>query len=52
MPYKIEPTGRGRYRVKNTATGAVKAKNTSKAKAEKQVRFLNMLEHGGRPRKK
>lgn len=50
MPYKIVPTGKGKYKVVNAATGSVKARSTTKAKAEKQVRFLNMIEHGGRPR--
>lgn len=50
MPYQIVGTGKGRYKVVNKETGAVKAKNTTKSKAQKQVRFLNMIEHGGRPR--
>jgi hypothetical protein len=48
MPYKIQPIGKGRYKVVNAATGSVKASNTTKQKAQKQVRFLNMIEHRGR----
>ena len=49
MPYSIRPTdGKGHYKVVNTETGKVHAKNTTKAKAEAQVRALQMVEHGGK----
>lgn len=50
MPYAIVKKSNGRYKV--VGPSGVKAKDTSKQKAEKQVRYLNMIEHGGRPRKK
>lgn len=51
MPVKISKTGKGRYRV-STPHGT-KAKATTKAKAKKQKRLLDAIEHGGwRPTKK
>jgi hypothetical protein len=51
MPVKISKAGGGKYRV-STPHG-VKAKGTTKAKAVKQERLLNAIEHnpGFRPRK-
>ena len=46
MPTKITPV-KGGYRV-STPHG-VKAKRTTKAKAEKQKRLLNAVEHGFKP---
>jgi hypothetical protein len=48
MPYAIRPRGDGAYEVVNTATGKVHAAHTSKTKAERQVRLLHMVEHGGK----
>jgi hypothetical protein len=45
MPYEIKRLKNGKYRVKNKDTGAIKARGTTKAKAEKQVRFLRYIEH-------
>ena len=54
MPVKIQSVGKGKYRV-STPRGT-KAKHTTKAKAEKQKRLLNAIDHGfkptGRPAKK
>lgn len=46
MPYRIEATGDGRYRVVNADTGKVHARHTSHRKARLQVRLLNAREHG------
>lgn len=46
MPVKITKTGKG-YRV-STPHG-VKAKRTTRAKANKQARLLNAVEHGWKP---
>jgi len=46
MPVSIKNVG-GKYRV-STPHG-VKAKHTTKAKAEKQKRLLNAVEHGWKP---
>ena len=48
MPYAIRPVGDG-FEVVNAATGKVRAKHTTRAKAERQVRLLNAVEHGFRP---
>ena len=54
MPVKIQSVGKGKYKV-STPRGT-KAKHTTKAKAEKQKRLLNAIDHGfkptGRPAKK
>lgn len=49
MPWKIIKKPNGRYKVKNLASGKIIAKDTTKAKAEKQIRFLGMIE--GRKKK-
>ena len=49
MPVTIKKLKNGKYRV-STPNG-VRAKATTKAKAERQARLLNALEHGdGNPR--
>lgn len=45
MPYKIRKHGKC-FSVVNTKTGAVKSKCTSKAKASRQLRLLNAIDHG------
>lgn len=47
MPVKIQSVGKGKYRV-STPHGT-KAKHTTKAKAEKQKRLLNAVDHGWKP---
>jgi hypothetical protein len=47
MPYKIEANGDGTYKVINELTGKVHAKRTSKKRAEKQVRLMEAVDHGG-----
>jgi hypothetical protein len=47
MPVKIQSVGKGKYRV-STPRGT-KAKHTTKAKAEKQKRLLNAIDHGFKP---
>lgn len=47
MPTEITKTKKGNYRV-STPNGT-KAKGTSLAKAKKQVRLLNAVEHGWKP---
>jgi hypothetical protein len=51
MPVRIKRTAPGKYRV-STPNG-IKAKGTTKAKATKQGRLLNAIEHdpGFKPRK-
>jgi hypothetical protein len=46
MPYKVSKKDGG-YEVRSPS--GVKAKRTSKAKAKKQVRLLNAIEHGFDP---
>lgn len=43
MPYTIRKVGKC-YQVRSP--NGVRAKCTSKLKAQKQVRYLNMIEHG------
>lgn len=46
MPYKIiKLPGVNRYKVINTETREVKAKRTTLAKAKKQVKLLEGIEH-------
>lgn len=53
MPYQIEKLrNSNKYRVINKKTGKVHAYGTTHENAVKQVRFLEMLEHGGKSRKK
>ena len=47
MPVKIQSVGKGKYRV-STPHGT-KAKHTTKAKAERQKRLLNAVDHGWKP---
>lgn len=47
MPVKIQSVGKGKYRV-STPKGT-KAKSTTKAKAERQKRLLNAIDHGWKP---
>ena len=48
MPYEVKHKGAGRYEVINKRTGTGHGL-TTKAKAEKQMRLLNAIEHGYRP---
>jgi len=50
MPEKITKTKSGKFRV--TGPHGVHAKGTTRAKAKAQVRLLNAIEHGFKPRKK
>jgi len=43
MPVKVRKNKKGGYTVRTP--GGVKAKNTTKAKAKKQKRLLNAVEH-------
>jgi hypothetical protein len=47
MPVKVKSVGKGRVRV--STPGGVKAKSTTPAKAERQKRLLNAVEHGWEP---
>ena len=49
MPYKMLKTKNG-YGVKNTTTGKWHSKNTTKAKASRQLKLLNAVEHGYKPK--
>jgi hypothetical protein len=44
MPYKITKLKNNKYQVKNTKTNKITSKSTTKTKAEKQVRLLDMLD--------
>ena len=43
MPYQIKKIG-NYYQVKNKHRGQIKAKKTTKIKAMKQIKFLNMID--------
>jgi len=45
MPYSISKLKNGKYQVKNKDNGKIHAKGTTKIKAEKQVRFLEMMDN-------
>lgn len=45
MPYKILKNKIGGYEVINKDTKAIKAYNTTLPKAQKQVRYLEMIKH-------
>ena len=38
------------YQVKNVATGMVHSRKTTKRKAESQIRLLNAIDHGFKPK--
>tara|TARA_Y100001963_G_scaffold129563_1_gene184945 strand:+ start:289 stop:447 length:159 start_codon:yes stop_codon:yes gene_type:complete len=44
MPYKITKLKNNKYQVKNIQTNKITSKNTTKTKAEKQVKLLDMLD--------
>jgi len=43
MPYIMKPLPNNKFRVINSKTGEVKAYSTTKAKAEGQIKFLEMM---------
>ena len=45
MPYKILKNKIGGYKVINKDTKAIKSYNTTLPKAQKQVRYLEMINH-------
>ena len=47
MPVKIQSVGKGKYRV-STPHGT-KAKHTTLAKAKRQERLINAVDHGWKP---
>ena len=49
MPAKITKTKGGKYKV--STPNATHAKGTTKAKAQKQKRLLNAVDHGWKPTK-
>ena len=54
MPYKLEKVryrGKVAYKVKDVFKNVVHAKHTTKGKAMKQVRLLEAVDHGLRPRR-
>ncbi len=51
MPYAVRKQGR-RWVTYNSETGDVKGTHDSKDKANRQMRLLYMVEHGGTPRNK
>tara|TARA_B100000700_G_C15008025_1_gene839555 strand:- start:502 stop:648 length:147 start_codon:yes stop_codon:yes gene_type:complete len=44
MPYKITKLKNNKYQVKNLVSKKIVAKQTTKSKAEKQVKLLNMID--------
>lgn len=50
MPVKVSRTKGGKYQVRTP--GGVKAKGTTKAKAKRQQRLLNAIDHGYKPKGK
>jgi len=51
MPYGTRKR-KGKTQVYNKKTGRVLSKGTSKRKAKKQIRLVNAIKHGFKPRKK
>lgn len=49
MPYQIKKINGNKYQVKNVKSGEIHAKGTSKSKAQRQVRLLNMIDGGYKP---
>lgn len=51
MPYEVKdaPDGNG-YEVVNSDTGEVKAKHATREEANRQVRLLEGIEHGVKPK--
>lgn len=47
MPVKLKSVGKGRVQVRTP--GGIKAKSTTPAKAQRQKRLLNAVEHGWKP---
>lgn len=45
MPYAIIRNPNGTYKLVNRNTGKVHAKASTKANVEKQLRFLEMIDH-------
>jgi hypothetical protein len=43
MPFVLLRNSDGSFKVKNKDTGSVKAKKTTKAKAEAQIRLLELI---------
>jgi len=52
MPYEIKKLIDNKYKVVNKVTKDVKSYGTTKAKAERQVRLLNAIDHGFKLSKK
>ena len=50
MPYKVLKRG-NKFVTVNKITGDVKGTHATRDKAEKQRRLLEMIKHGGTPRK-
>lgn len=50
MPYSVQKRG-SKFVTINKRTGDVKGTHSTKEKAEKQRRLLEMIKHGGTPRK-
>ena len=50
MPYAIRKSG-SKWKVVNSETGDVKGTHDSEEKAEKQLRLLNAVKHGFKPRR-
>jgi len=44
MPYEVKKLSNGKYQVKNKKTGKIIAKGTTKTKADKQVRLMEMID--------
>lgn len=47
MPVSMKSVGKGKVQVRTP--GGVKAKSTTPAKAKRQARLLNAVEHGWKP---
>ena len=53
MPYNLRKLpNKNKYRVVNSDTGRVFAKATSKVKAERQIRYLQMVHNKNNPKNK
>lgn len=52
MPYELKKISPRRYEVVNSETGMVHAKHTSLKNAKAQIRLLQAVEHGFKPKRK
>ena len=53
MPYKIRKLpNKNKFRLYNTETGKIYAKGTTLENAQKQMKLLNAIDHGFKPKRR